>query len=80
MRWLRPEFSITGRFDVSEFLALTVRSVTSISPLDLADTTLPWWDQFQTGLVLELNLAPPLRQVFRQPDDNRELTLPETES
>jgi len=80
LRWLRPDFHLAFRFDVSDYLAFALRSSTSISILDLADSTLPWWDQFQTGVGLEVSLSPPFSGLVRQPEDNREITLPETDN
>jgi len=77
LRWFRPDGQISFRYDVSENLSFTVRSSTSLSIWDMVDSTLPWWDQFQTGVSLELDLVPPLSGLFRTPEGNREITLPE---
>lgn len=69
LRWLRPELHLAGRFDVSEYLAFAVRATSSISILDLADATLPWWDQLQVAATFELSATPPLSGLFRHPDD-----------
>jgi hypothetical protein len=65
LRWLRPELHLAGRFDVSEYLAFTIRATSSISILDMADPTFPWWDQFQAAGTLEFSLTPPLSGLFR---------------
>ncbi len=69
LRWLRPELHLAGRFDLSEYLAFALRATSSISILDLADATLPWWDQFQIAATFELSVTPPLSGLFRHPDD-----------
>lgn len=80
MRWLRPDFHLVFRYDVSDYLAFALRSSTSVSILDMADATLPWWDQFQTGILLDLSLTPPLSGLFRAPEETREIALPDPES
>ena len=69
LRWLRPELHLAGRFDLSEYLSFTVRATSSVSILDLADPTLPWWDQFQVAGTFELSATPPLSGLFRKPED-----------
>ncbi|MBU8914022.1 MAG: hypothetical protein KOO61_08375 [Spirochaetales bacterium] len=69
LRWLRPELHLAGRFDLSEYLSFAIRATSSISILDLADATLPWWDQLQVAGTFELSATPPLSGLFRNPDD-----------
>jgi hypothetical protein len=83
LRWLRPELQLALRVDVSEALGFTVRAASSVSIMDLATPTfpalLPWWDQFQAGGSVELNLKPPFGALFRDRDagdQDAELALP----
>ncbi len=69
LRWLRPELHLAGRFDLSEYLAFAVRVTSSVSVLDLADATLPWWDQLQVAGTFELSATPPLSGLFRNSDE-----------
>lgn len=70
LRWLRPELHLAGRYDFSENLTAAVRLTSSISMLDLADPTLPWWDQLQIAATFELSATPPFSGLFRDPDEN----------
>jgi hypothetical protein len=70
LRWLRPELHLAGRFDVSEYLSFAVRLTSSISMLDMADPTLPWWDQLQVAGTFELSATPPLSGLFRNTDES----------
>ncbi|MEE8441209.1 MAG: hypothetical protein V3S41_05760, partial [Spirochaetia bacterium] len=77
LRWLRPELHLTGRFDISEYLAFAVRITSSVSILDPADPTLPtlpWWDQLQVAGTFELSATPPFSGLFRDPDEGEPQT------
>lgn len=65
LRWLRPELHLAVRVAVSDYLAFTIRALSSVSVLDLADPTLPWWDQLQAGGTVEFNLSPPFSGLLR---------------
>ena len=69
LRWLRPELHLAGRFDLSEYLSFAVRTTTAVSILDMADATLPWWDQLQVAGTFELSATPPLSELFRNSDE-----------
>lgn len=73
MRFLMPELVLSYRFAMSEYLEAALFATYGVSPLDLTDTRLPWYDQMRIAAGVELGLRPPLAGLARR----RESRLPE---
>ncbi len=72
-RFLMPELVLSYRFAMSEYLEASLFATYGVSPLDLTDTRLPWYDQMRIAAGIELGLRPPFAGLARP----REPRLPE---
>lgn len=69
MRFLMPELVLSYRFALSEYLEAALFATYGVSPLDLTDTTLPWYDQMRIAAGIELGLRPPFAGLARRRED-----------
>ncbi|TFH04942.1 MAG: hypothetical protein E4H09_02825 [Spirochaetales bacterium] len=65
MRFLMPEIHAGFRFPVSDFLQICISGDYGVSVFDLADATLPFYEQMRVQLGITAELIPPFSGLFR---------------
>jgi len=77
-RFLMPEIGVGYRFQMSDYLEVTLGVEYGVSVVDLFDTNYPIYDQMRLGAGVHLGFTPPFRGLFRDRDAEQELP-PRTE-